>query len=259
MKFLQKTIAFSISFLMIFSSCSVEKRQHTKGYHVNWNSSYNPLSNKESKSIQSNIEKYRLSQPNIESIKNLKIEKSVAPNVEFVIRKTNSEKRKIAKKVIKENEACDVIILKNGTEIEAKVMEIGEYKIKYKNCDNLTGPTFYKKKTEVFMVKYPNGTSTVIENAQEPVASQSSNNNSSNSIVNINMNQNDNSNDRSFLVTVLLWFFLGALGIHRFYLGHTGMGILYLLTGGLCGIGWLIDGILLLTGGLKPKNGKYIK
>ncbi|MSP57974.1 MAG: TM2 domain-containing protein [Flavobacteriaceae bacterium] len=63
--------------------------------------------------------------------------------------------------------------------------------------------------------------------------------------------------DRSLIVAVLLWFFLGLLGIHRFYIGHIGMGVLYLLTGGLCGIGWLIDGILFLTGGLKPRNGNY--
>jgi hypothetical protein len=35
------------------------------------------------------------------------------------------------------------------------------------------------------------------------------------------------------------------------------MGILYLLTGGLCGIGWLIDIILIATGSLEPKDGSY--
>lgn len=42
-------------------------------------------------------------------------------------------------------------------------------------------------------------------------------------------------------VAYLLWFFLGALGIHRFYLRQTGLGILYLLTGGILGIGILVD------------------
>lgn len=45
---------------------------------------------------------------------------------------------------------------------------------------------------------------------------------------------------QTVLLTSLLGF-LGVSGVHRFYLGQSGMGILYLLTGGLCGIGTLID------------------
>lgn len=35
--------------------------------------------------------------------------------------------------------------------------------------------------------------------------------------------------------------FVGIAGIHRFVLGQTGMGVLYLLTGGLCLIGTIVD------------------
>ncbi|MBQ3755018.1 MAG: TM2 domain-containing protein, partial [Clostridia bacterium] len=38
---------------------------------------------------------------------------------------------------------------------------------------------------------------------------------------------------KSRLVATLLCFFLGGLGIHRFYVGKVGTGILYLFTGGL--------------------------
>ncbi|MDR0909918.1 MAG: TM2 domain-containing protein [Spirochaetaceae bacterium] len=46
---------------------------------------------------------------------------------------------------------------------------------------------------------------------------------------------------KSKMVAYLLWFFLGWCSAHKFYLGKTGMGILYLLTAQLAGIGWIID------------------
>ncbi|EHQ29999.1 NINE protein [Mucilaginibacter paludis] len=39
----------------------------------------------------------------------------------------------------------------------------------------------------------------------------------------------------------ILWFFLGVFGAHKFYLNKTGMGIVYLFTAGIFGIGWIID------------------
>lgn len=64
---------------------------------------------------------------------------------------------------------------------------------------------------------------------------------------------------KSQLTAVLLAFFLGGLGIHRFYLGYTWQGVVQLLTLGGLGIWALIDFIRILTGDLKPKNGEYEK
>ena len=60
---------------------------------------------------------------------------------------------------------------------------------------------------------------------------------------------------RNKWVAFLLCLFLGYLGAHKFYEGKTGMGVLYLLTAGLFGIGWFIDCITLL---FKP-NSYYVR
>ncbi len=64
---------------------------------------------------------------------------------------------------------------------------------------------------------------------------------------------------KSQLVALLLALFLGVLGIHRFYLGYTTIGIIQLLTLGGLGIWALIDLIRIIIGDLKPKTGDYEK
>ncbi len=57
--------------------------------------------------------------------------------------------------------AQDIILMKNGDEIEAKVDEISSTEIKYWRMDNLDGPLYTMKKSGIFMIKYANGTKDV--------------------------------------------------------------------------------------------------
>jgi hypothetical protein len=61
---------------------------------------------------------------------------------------------------------------------------------------------------------------------------------------------------KDWLVALLLSIFLGELGVDRFYLGHIGLGVLKLLTGGGCGIWWLVDVIMIATNSLKDSQGR---
>lgn len=65
--------------------------------------------------------------------------------------------------------------------------------------------------------------------------------------------------DKGFVPTLLLCIFLGALGIHRFYVGKIGTGILMFLTVGGLGIWALIDLIMIIVGAFKDKQGLPVK
>lgn len=63
---------------------------------------------------------------------------------------------------------------------------------------------------------------------------------------------------RSWLVTLILAIFLGELGIHRFYAGKVVSGLIWMFTGGLCGVGWIVDIILIICNLFRDKEGNRI-
>ena len=64
---------------------------------------------------------------------------------------------------------------------------------------------------------------------------------------------------KDWLTTFLLCLFCGGLGVHRYYVGKVGTGILYTLTAGLFGIGYLVDFIKILCGKFTDKDGNLIQ
>ena len=65
--------------------------------------------------------------------------------------------------------------------------------------------------------------------------------------------------EKDWFVALLLCLLLGGIGVHRFYAGKIGSGILYILTAGVFGIGVLVDLIKTITGNFTDKNGNPIR
>ena len=65
--------------------------------------------------------------------------------------------------------------------------------------------------------------------------------------------------DKEYIIALLFSIFLGYFGIDRFYMGQAGMGIGKLLTGGGCGVWWLIDVILIATRSSNDSAGRPLK
>ena len=63
---------------------------------------------------------------------------------------------------------------------------------------------------------------------------------------------------RSRLVMLLLCWFLGMFGVHRFYAGRIATGAVWLFTFGLLGMGWLYDMVLILCGAFRDDDGRRI-
>lgn len=63
---------------------------------------------------------------------------------------------------------------------------------------------------------------------------------------------------KSKTMTLVLCVFLGVFGAHRFYVGKIGTGFLWLITGGLFGIGWIVDIIKVLRGHFTDADGHPI-
>jgi hypothetical protein len=259
---------YFFSFLLLFS-CStsnnvvsnnrIQKRKYTKGYHlqnrleINRNNktianvNYNKIGNLVVDQIMNSNHNSIYQEIDLTSLKEIKFSKN--DEIEQLIKTyvknkplevSNHKISKVSKLVIKNKNRvnslitdCDELIMMDGTEISAKILEITLDEIKYKNCDNPEGPIFTKSLSSVFKIKYSNGTSQVIKTTEQ------ANSNNNDDILNMGLEEGEKSQS----IALALWFLFGILGVHRFYLGHTG-------------IGWIIDGIQFLTGKLKPADGK---
>lgn len=158
---MKKTILlFNICILLLFiQSCSISKRHYLPGYSVEWQKnkvSEAPAAGKNNLDVNSIDYAKSLDEMPLSA----SIDKSESHNNSSkTFLKLSSQKKQ---STIKSIEACDIITLKTGEEINAKVLEISQTEIKYKKCDNLDGPTFIIPKSNATKIKFSNGTTEII-------------------------------------------------------------------------------------------------
>lgn len=90
--------------------------------------------------------------------------------------------------------AQDVIIKRNGDELQCKIVEVSKNEVKYKRWSNQEGPMFAEKKTDIFMIKYENGEKDVMQRNNSGLEMQNeteSNISNSSSLINENSRLNE--------------------------------------------------------------------
>jgi len=133
------TLLFACIVALVFSSCKIEKRVHRPGYHVEWAHAKKRVKPIASPQFIATEKEPILSASTANSLIDLE------PNISILVVDT-----------------CDNIILRNGEEISAQVIEVGTAEIKYRKCQNIKGPLYSINKKEVFMIKYVNGTKDIM-------------------------------------------------------------------------------------------------
>jgi hypothetical protein len=123
--------------ILIFFSCSVQKRRYQKGFYVSHPATV-PAAKKTEKTP---------SLPQITSAVLLADAGTALSDLALSSRPTFAQ----------EEDSCDVILFRDGTELRAKVTEVTATEVRYKRCDNLSGPNYVSRKTDLFMIRYANG------------------------------------------------------------------------------------------------------
>lgn len=164
-----KKIFFFCLVTILAVSCTVKKRSYTKGYYVDWAFKSSKSKEKiEKKEAVASVPKTKKI-PETHTVKEEEVNQN---DIEAVtVTQLNAPIVK-QRGVYKLDEPCgDLLTLRNGDEINVKVVELTDNLVKYKRCDNLDGPLISISKSKVFSVKYKNGTKELFKETE--VATQS--------------------------------------------------------------------------------------
>jgi hypothetical protein len=154
--------------LTTFCSCTIEKRIHNKGFHVEWN-------NKkfENSTVQENYD----NKPNQNVIRDtinldlssIKDESFNIPSGETIFEKKKIQLIKSKMNFESEVVDCDVIFFIDGSEEQVKVELVSEEAIKYKMCGDEDGALFSISPSKIFMIKFASGHKEVFNDGNQNI------------------------------------------------------------------------------------------
>ena len=210
-------LCLGVAMMMALTSCTMQKRVYTSGYHIEWLNGNNAT----------------VKQNNSQAEEQKNYNKTTIATVSTI----NEEK-----------------ILNNKTEITEinnennnPVATVNENFV----ASTTNDPNVYTSQQTNNWYSSPVQKNSNTQNDPKTIVKQSTTNTESTA------SENTKSSDKSWLAAFLLCLFFGSIGIHRFYLGYTWQGIVQLLTAGGLGIWTLIDFIRIITRDLQPKSGHY--
>ncbi len=244
MRFIYSVFSFLLVLSFLLSSCSIEKRRYESGFYIQ-SKKTNAVSKANSAtdrtSTLADIEPVATQELALLSHAN---NSALEPGIEVVpvIQQTRIPEIFSTALPAKDSlQPCSKLVLNNGNEISALVIEIGTTEVRYKRCENQAGPDYVLPKSLIFLIQSPNGENEIISpKADKPSESGSA-----------------RTNPLGVLGTLF-----GALGLLAFGIP---LGILALILSGLAlgkikqepdrhkGKGWAIAGMIL--GGLSILGG----
>jgi hypothetical protein len=153
---------------LLFGACSIQKRHYRKGYY---------LAGHHHKRSAAFVDKSPKVKPLDltaldKQVVNLAIVASVQRKNDLSYKKIIYLNQKFKPLKVKTDSCGDIIYLRNGKEITAKISEITVEEIKYKRCDNLEGPQYTISKGEVHSIKFINGVTETFEKPFKNVKQQ---------------------------------------------------------------------------------------
>ena len=159
-------------FSFVFQSCSVEKRRYTSGYSLQWKKNKHNSKTDDLKEEALTQTKFQSKKEEATTVS----EKKTLTFKDLSAFTASLEKKKGIIVFTPDSTGCDTLIMRNDVEIKAKVIEITPTEVKYKYCDNVTGPTYVSYRYEVSYIKYANGKLDSFKDEFAPIKSAPNNN-----------------------------------------------------------------------------------